>query len=58
MLVGANFLWASVALRTKSTFDRDVCGLAWLSPRFIAAALTFMAATAVTGFVVRHVPGG
>ena len=35
-----------------------VCGLARLSPRSLAAVLTFMATAFVTVFVVRHVIGG
>ena len=35
-----------------------VCGLARLSPRSLAAVLTFMATAFATVFVVRHVIGG
>ena len=35
-----------------------ICGIARLSPRSIVATLSFMASTAVTVFVVRHVFGG
>jgi hypothetical protein len=35
-----------------------VCGLSRGSVRSLAATLTFMAAAAVTVFVVRHVVGG
>ncbi|MGZ8347813.1 MAG: YeeE/YedE family protein, partial [Allosphingosinicella sp.] len=35
-----------------------VCGLARLSPRSIAATLTFMAAGFATVLVVRHLIGG
>jgi uncharacterized membrane protein YedE/YeeE len=35
-----------------------ICGLARLSPRSLAAVLTFMLAAFITVFVVRHVIGG
>ena len=35
-----------------------ICGMARLSPRSIAATVTFMIATAVTVYVIRHVFGG
>ena len=40
------------------TSGHGVCGMARLSPRSIVATLTFMAATFVTVFVIRHVLGG
>ncbi len=40
------------------TSGHGVCGLARLSPRSLAATLTFMAAGAVTVFVMRHGIGG
>jgi uncharacterized membrane protein YedE/YeeE len=40
------------------TSGHGVCGIARLSPRSIAATLTFMACAAVTVFVARHVIGG
>lgn len=40
------------------TSGHGVCGLARFSLRSLAAVLTFMASTAVTVFVVRHVLGG
>jgi len=40
------------------TSGHGVCGIARLSPRSIAATLTFMATGAATVFVVRHVIGG
>lgn len=39
------------------TSGHGVCGMARLSPRSIAATLTFMATAAVTVFVMRHVMG-
>lgn len=40
------------------TSGHGVCGIARLSPRSIVATLVFMATTATTVFVVRHVIGG
>jgi len=40
------------------TSGHGVCGLARLSPRSLAATATFMAAGALTVFVVRHGIGG
>ena len=39
------------------TSGHGVCGMARLSPRSIAATITFMIATAITVYVVRHVVG-
>ncbi|AXA93766.1 YeeE/YedE family protein [Massilia sp. YMA4] len=40
------------------TSGHGVCGLARLSPRSLAATVTFMLAGAVTVFVLRHLVGG
>lgn len=40
------------------TSGHGVCGIARLSPRSIVATVTFMATTAITVFVIRHVLGG
>ena len=40
------------------TSGHGVCGMARLSPRSIAATLTFMASGALTVFVTRHLLGG
>jgi uncharacterized protein len=40
------------------TSGHGVCGMARLSPRSIAATLTFMASGALTVFVMRHALGG
>lgn len=40
------------------TSGHGVCGMARLSPRSIVATLVFMASTAITVFVVRHLLGG
>lgn len=40
------------------TSGHGVCGIARLSPRSIAATLTFMASGIATVFVMRHLAGG
>ena len=40
------------------TSGHGVCGIARLSPRSIVATATFMATTATTLFVIRHLLGG
>jgi hypothetical protein len=52
VLVGIGVRWAN-----GCTSGHGVCGLSRLSRRSIAATATFMAATALTVFVVRHVMG-
>jgi uncharacterized membrane protein YedE/YeeE len=46
------------SLGNGCTSGHGVCGISRLSPRSIAATLTFMLAGALTVFVVRHVLGG
>lgn len=59
LLIGGGLLVGfGAALGSGCTSGHGVCGMARLSPRSIAATLTFMAATFVTVFVVRHVIGG
>ncbi|MFD1694457.1 YeeE/YedE family protein [Roseibium aestuarii] len=53
LLVGVGVFFAS-----GCTSGHGVCGLSRLSVRSLAATLTFMAATAATVFVIRHVLGG
>lgn len=57
-IVGGLIVGFGVTLGSGCTSGHGVCGLARLSPRSLAATLTFMASTAVTVFVVRHVIGG
>ena len=47
-----------VTLGSGCTSGHGVCGLARLSPRSLAAVLTFMLTTGLTVYVVRHVIGG
>jgi hypothetical protein len=53
LLVGAGTRYGS-----GCTSGHGVCGLSRLSPRSLAATLTFMAAGFVTVFVVRHLLAG
>jgi uncharacterized membrane protein YedE/YeeE len=58
MLIGGGLLVGfGAALGSGCTSGHGVCGMARLSPRSIAATLTFMATTAATVFIVRHVIG-
>ena len=50
LLVGIGTTFGSVC-----TSGHGICGLACLSPRSIAATLTFMATAAATVFIIRHV---
>ncbi len=59
MLVAGGFIVGiGVTFGSGCTSGHGVCGMARLSPRSIAATLTFMLATFATVFVVRHVVGG
>lgn len=53
LLVGVGTRYAA-----GCTSGHGVCGIARLSPRSMAATVTFMAAGWVTVYVVRHVMGG
>lgn len=55
MLVAGGFIvGVGVTLGSGCTSGHGVCGMARLSPRSIAATLTFMLTTFITVFVVRH----
>ena len=58
-LIGAGLL---VGIGTRyaggCTSGHGVCGISRLSPRSLAATLTFMIAGCVTVYIVRHVIGG
>ncbi|GIT91987.1 hypothetical protein JANAI62_24440 [Jannaschia pagri] len=59
MLIGGGLLvGVGAALGSGCTSGHGVCGLARLSPRSLAATVTFMATCAATVFVARHVVGG
>lgn len=58
LMIGGFIVGVGVTLGSGCTSGHGVCGMARLSRRSIAATLTFMASTAVTVFLVRHVAGG
>ena len=57
LLVGGVLVGLGVSYGSGCTSGHGVCGLARLSPRSLVATLTFMATTAATVFLVRHVLG-
>lgn len=57
LLIGGLIVGVGVTYGGGCTSGHGVCGMARLSPRSIVATLTFMAATFVTVFVIRHVIG-
>lgn len=58
LVVGGLIVGVGVYFGSGCTSGHGVCGMARLSPRSIAATLTFMATAVATVFVVRHVLGG
>jgi len=58
LIVGGLIVGVGVYYGSGCTSGHGVCGMARLSPRSIVATITFMASTAVTVFVVRHLIGG
>jgi hypothetical protein len=58
LVIGGFIVGIGVTLGSGCTSGHGVCGMARLSNRSIAATVTFMAATFITVFVVRHVIGG
>jgi uncharacterized membrane protein YedE/YeeE len=58
LLIGGFIVGIGVTYGSGCTSGHGVCGMARLSPRSIAATLTFMATTAATVYIVRHVIGG
>lgn len=58
LVAGGLLVGIGVHFASGCTSGHGVCGLARLSPRSLAATVTFMAATGATVFVVRHVLGG
>ena len=55
LVAGGVLVGVGTRLANGCTSGHGVCGLARLSPRSLAATLTFMAAGFATVFVVRHV---
>jgi len=59
LLIAAGLLVGfGTRLGNGCTSGHGVCGIGRLSPRSIAATLTFMAAAIATVFITRHVVGG
>ena len=58
LLFGGFIVGIGVTFSSGCTSGHGVCGMARLSQRSILATLTFMATTAATVFVARHVMGG
>ena len=58
LIIGGLIVGAGVQLASGCTSGHGICGNARLSPRSIVATLSFMASTAVTVFVIRHILGG
>ncbi len=58
LVLGGLVVGIGVYFGSGCTSGHGVCGLARLSPRSIVATLTFMASTALTVFVIRHLMGG
>ncbi|MGI6244544.1 MAG: YeeE/YedE family protein [Pseudochelatococcus sp.] len=58
LAIGGLIVGVGVHFGGGCTSGHGVCGMARLSRRSIVATLTFMASTALTVFVIRHVIGG
>ncbi|GHA18585.1 membrane protein [Devosia pacifica] len=58
LIAGGIIVGIGVQFGSGCTSGHGICGIARLSPRSIVATLTFMASTAATVFVIRHVLGG
>lgn len=58
LILGGFIVGLGVTFGSGCTSGHGVCGMARLSPRSIAATVTFMITTALTVYVVRHVLGG
>ena len=58
LIVGGVIVGIGVTFGSGCTSGHGVCGMARLSPRSIAATITFMIATAITVYIIRHVLGG
>lgn len=58
LIVGGFIVGLGVTFGAGCTSGHGVCGMARLSPRSIAATITFMITTGITVFVIRHVLGG
>lgn len=57
LMLGGLIVGVGVTYSAGCTSGHGVCGMARLSPRSIAATLTFMLTTGLTVYVTRHVLG-
>jgi uncharacterized membrane protein YedE/YeeE len=57
-IIGGVIVGMGVTYGSGCTSGHGVCGMARLSPRSIAATMTFMIFTGATVYLVRHVLGG
>jgi uncharacterized membrane protein YedE/YeeE len=57
LVAGGVIVGIGVYFGSGCTSGHGVCGIARLSPRSIAATVTFMAAAIATVYVIRHVAG-
>lgn len=57
LLVGGVTVGVGVTFGGGCTSGHGVCGMARLSRRSVVATLTFMVATAITVYIIRHVIG-
>ncbi|HCP80707.1 MAG TPA: hypothetical protein DIT67_03660 [Octadecabacter sp.] len=57
LIVGGFIVGIGVTFGGGCTSGHGVCGMARLSPRSIVATISFMVATAVTVYVIRHILG-
>ncbi len=58
IVLGGLIVGIGTTLGSGCTSGHGVCGIARMSPRSIAATLTFMATGVITVFIVRHIIGG
>jgi len=58
LVIGGLIVGVGVTFGAGCTSGHGVCGMARLSPRSILATLTFMLATGITVYLLRHVLGG
>lgn len=57
LIIGGLIVGVGVTLGNGCTSGHGICGLARFSPRSIVATISFMAFTAITVYVIRHVLG-
>lgn len=57
IIIGGVLVGIGVTFGGGCTSGHGVCGMARLSPRSIAATITFMIATFITVYILRHVIG-